>query len=550
MDLSHSRADEIFNLQESLYRFVARLCSDELAVRLCFAVLAVITVAVKVSRLSSRELWLDETYSSLLARMPFKQALRYAIGDVHPPLFYVLLWQWVRAVGDSEAALRLFSVSLSAVGTIGFFLLVRKWLGTRPAAFGSLLFALSPMLYVYSLEVRMYMLAVCCVIGILSIHRIVTSETNGSWLYLVLYSLLSALLYYTHYIGLFVLMGFFIDWIVATRCRSDRLLHLFFAALLTFVLTAPWIPIMFTQRAQKLGQGHALIVSYQDPTALTFGESPAETTIRDYFLTYVRNAGAAIGLYPARSVILLICLALPIILVLAGAVFLAATGDRVCRLLVFVTLAMIAGFVVLGAHETRYFLPLLPFMFLSMSRTLQVWRGSRWRSIATIIAALVLVIYTAGFIRQVTMRHPRPWSSLVAALEHNYRQNDVVVFDVLYGQVMFDYYAKQAGFHPREVGFPESIYAWWEQQPFKGWGGPVLTKSDLDSTATALEKLPHPKTVWLVLDEVNYYDPRNALLARMAGMGNPIEFETSYVTYTFPQNTSGEHPRLMAISAR
>jgi predicted membrane-bound mannosyltransferase len=120
------------------------------AVTLSFALLVLIDIAVKLSRLGSRELWLDETYSALLATMPFTDAARYTIADVHPPLFYVLLWVWVRVVGHSEAALRLFSVSLSAFGLVALIFVVRKWLGTRAAAFSSALFALSPMLYVYS----------------------------------------------------------------------------------------------------------------------------------------------------------------------------------------------------------------------------------------------------------------------------------------------------------------------------------------------------------------------------------------------------------------
>jgi uncharacterized membrane protein len=521
--------------------------STKLTASLCFYVPVMVAISVKIYRLNSRELWLDETYSALLASMPFKQMLRSILGDVHPPFFYILLWAWIRLVGESEIALRLFSVLLNTVGTIAFFFVLRKWLGTRAAAFGSFLFAFSPILYVYSLEVRMYMLVVCCVIAILGVHKMVTTETNLSWFYVILYSFLCSLLYYTHYIGLFVLIALFADWIIATRFQVDQLSRLLAAALLVILLMSGWIPIMFHQRARKIDQTKTLAVSYQDPGALTFGESPAKTNLRDSLRSYIRSGGVAVGLYPSQSAVGMVCLGLPIVIVLVGAVYFAMKNDPASRLFLIVTVAVFAGIVVLKLDETRYLLPILPFMFLAMSRIVKEWSNSRWRLLATVIAAFVLVDYAAGFTRQVTRNHPRPWSALVSSVRHNYGQNDVVLFDALYGQVVFDYYAKQVDFHPREVGFPESIYVWWGQQTFKGWGGPVVHKSDLEATVVALEKLPEPKRVWLVLYEANYYDPKQALLTRLSRMGKTVEFQPSWTRASSPDG-SGEHPRLFKIS--
>jgi uncharacterized membrane protein len=342
-------------LTESSHAFIARIRSNELLVTLCFYVPAILAISLKVYRLGSRELWLDETYSALLAGMPFKQTIQYTIGDVHPPLFYVLLWAWVRLVGCSEIALRFFSVVLNTTATIGFFFALRNWLGTRPAVFGSLLFALSPILFVYSLEVRMYMLVVCWVVAILSIHRVVTSETNVGWSYIVLYSLLCAFLYYTHYIGLFVLMGLFIDWVITTRFRPNQLWRLSAAAFLTILLMASWIPIMFQQRARKLEQTHALAMSYEDPAALTFGESPGKATLSDHVRSYIPHIGVVVGLYPGRSVVSLMGLGLPIVLLLVGAICLAVRGDPAGRLFLIITLSLFAGIVILSLDETRYF---------------------------------------------------------------------------------------------------------------------------------------------------------------------------------------------------
>jgi uncharacterized membrane protein len=528
-------------------------------IRSVFPLIIVASVVVRFFRLGSWELWLDEAYSALLANMPFKQMLQYIMGDVHPPLFYVLLWGWVRLAGDSEMALRLFSVVLFSIGSLVFFLAVRQWLGARSAAFATSLLVLSPILFVYSLEVRMYMLTVYSVIAVLGIHRVVTSETNRSWFLLVVYGFAAALVYETHYLGLFVIAAFFLDWLIATRFQPSQLLRLGFAGLVALALIAPWMPVMFHQRAEKLSEARALTAGYEDPTALTFHQAPTQPTLRGQLRASLYAAGVAIGVYLTHSIIVLMLMGLPLVLALLGVLYLALTGDRVCRLFVIAGVFLFAGVVFLGLKQPRYFLPILPFLFLAIARAIQVYQCSRWRLTARAVGALVLLVYTASFISQATMVHPRPWSQLVASVAHNYQPHDMVIFDVLYGQVIFDYYARQAGFHPRESGFPDSIYEWWKRQPCKGWGSPILHKHDLESTTATVEALPRPKTVWLVLYELRYYDPQDALRERLSREGNAVEFDyartpsatssggLSAQVWTSFGGLGSEFPRLIAV---
>ena len=152
-----------------------------------------------------------------MTSLPFEALIRYTIGDVHPPLFYILLWTWVRIVGDAQAQLRLFTVVLSVIGTLGMFFLARRWLGARAGAFAASLFAFSPMLFVYSLEVRMYMLSIVVFIGLLTMHRVVAIEGHESKRNLLGLSVFGALLFYVHYIAVFILLGVFVDWMVISR---------------------------------------------------------------------------------------------------------------------------------------------------------------------------------------------------------------------------------------------------------------------------------------------------------------------------------------------
>ena len=37
-------------------------------------------------------LWYDENFSLLLSRLPFLNMITATMGDVHPPLYYILIW--------------------------------------------------------------------------------------------------------------------------------------------------------------------------------------------------------------------------------------------------------------------------------------------------------------------------------------------------------------------------------------------------------------------------------------------------------------------------
>jgi hypothetical protein len=71
-----------------------------LTILLCLALL--ISAVTKIQGVGSRELWLDEAYSAYVAGLPFSHLLQHSIGDVHPPLYYAMLWLWVRFAGNAK----------------------------------------------------------------------------------------------------------------------------------------------------------------------------------------------------------------------------------------------------------------------------------------------------------------------------------------------------------------------------------------------------------------------------------------------------------------
>ena len=103
-------------------------------------------------------LWYDEAFSAWLARLPLTSLVEAALGDVHPPLYYLIL-AGVTWPGHSEAALRLPSL-LAGLGLIWLVYRLALALGQsrNTALVAALLCAISPFQVYYSQEARPYAL--------------------------------------------------------------------------------------------------------------------------------------------------------------------------------------------------------------------------------------------------------------------------------------------------------------------------------------------------------------------------------------------------------
>lgn len=116
-------------------------------------------------------LWYDEVFSASLARLTLANLWLAALGDVHPPAYYLLLWGWAKVWGYSEIALRLPSV-LAGLALIWVVDRLANSLDmTRPARLlATGLTALAPFQVYYSQEVRVYsMLMLACSLAALAL---------------------------------------------------------------------------------------------------------------------------------------------------------------------------------------------------------------------------------------------------------------------------------------------------------------------------------------------------------------------------------------------
>jgi len=67
----------------------------------------------RVLGLTDHNVWWDEGISVWLARMPMLESVRWTAGDVHPPLYYMILRLWYGVVGEGTFVMRYPSVLAS-----------------------------------------------------------------------------------------------------------------------------------------------------------------------------------------------------------------------------------------------------------------------------------------------------------------------------------------------------------------------------------------------------------------------------------------------------
>jgi len=161
-------------------------------------VLLVLALALRLWLIADKNLWLDESVSWQFAIGSVADLINGTAGDIHPPLYYVMLHGWVAAFGDSLMALRSLSV---VFGVAAAYLVYRLLDGVpRVVAYTALFwFAIAPHAILFSQEARMYAAVTALVLGAcLSYRRWVDSGfTSGRAL--VAYAACVVVCLYLHY---------------------------------------------------------------------------------------------------------------------------------------------------------------------------------------------------------------------------------------------------------------------------------------------------------------------------------------------------------------
>jgi mannosyltransferase len=222
-------------------------------VQVFVAVLLVLAVVLRATNLTAQSLWADEGNSVRVTERPLPLVVKAARADVHPPGYYVLLWGWVRAFGQSETAVRALSVvvGVALVGLI--YLLGTDVWNARVGWLAAFCAAVSPFQVRYSQEVRMYILV--AFLGALVVYacgrwlRAFELDRRPSALWSAAYVVASAAGLWSHYSFPIVIAAVSVAWawwwVGLETWREKARAALWWGSLHAFVLFLylPWLPV-------------------------------------------------------------------------------------------------------------------------------------------------------------------------------------------------------------------------------------------------------------------------------------------------------------------
>lgn len=195
-------------------------------VPVCWLTIPILLLAMglRFHALDGQSLWADEGNSVVLARTGLAEIAARTAQDIHPPLYYWMLHGWMRAFGETEAAVRALSACAGLLLVAVVVRLGRRLFGRRAAWVGGLAAAVSPFQIYYAQETRMY--ALLALLGGLTVWAAAEMLRVGpagdrprkpDWLWPLLFIVSATCGLYTHYAFPVILAATGIGWFVALQ---------------------------------------------------------------------------------------------------------------------------------------------------------------------------------------------------------------------------------------------------------------------------------------------------------------------------------------------
>lgn len=211
----------------------------------------VLAAGLRIVLLGHNSLWYDEAYTAWIAGLQWHEILGVLrTGDVHPPLYFLMMKGWISLAGVSEVALRFPSACVSCISVALTYALLRRSSSEGVGLLGALLVSVSPLHIMAAQEARMYPFLGALALGsTLALARSVQQGGISRW---ALYAGVGTTMIYTHYLGFLVLLAHGL-WVFFFARRSQDMAPWLTCMAAAGLLYIPWVPTLLYQVIQGRG---------------------------------------------------------------------------------------------------------------------------------------------------------------------------------------------------------------------------------------------------------------------------------------------------------
>ena len=192
----------------------------------------------------------DEVWSVKAVSVDYTSTMETLKADVHPPLYYQMLYVWVRLFGTGERAVRSLSGLFFVLSVLAVYGLGRSLYGSKTGLLCATIFLCSPLAILSAQFARMY--ALLSLLSILStwLYLQFSVKPDNSRLLFVLYVLVNALGTFTHIAFFFVLFAQIVFHVFFYR--RTRIIAFAVAFVLSLIpYTFLWAPVLIRQMSKS-----------------------------------------------------------------------------------------------------------------------------------------------------------------------------------------------------------------------------------------------------------------------------------------------------------
>ncbi len=389
------------------------------------AAVTAVALAIRLAGIGRESLWIDEGVSAYVARLAPGDIVAWVRGDVHSPLYYLLLHAWRAAFGGSEAALRSLSAVGSALTVPVMFSLARR-AGARPlecwvVAVGAFVLGTFPLRFAQ--EARSY--ALLAFATALSWDRLLAARASGGLARWALYAAATSLAVGIHHYGALAVLAQGIHVGLAAGGRDGRrrfgawLVALFAAGLPLL----PWVATLRSQVNRVLVGGEFWVA----PPVLMDLVRTAWEFAGSWVLLALLAGTAAFALVRAAR---------------AGAA--PAARDATLAMALWAVVPVLAAFSISHAWHPIYIVrgllsSALPLYVMAAAGASMLPRP--WRAATLAVFGPALLLAYAGYLHG---PHKDPWREAAGLVEARAQAGDVVLVSAPWNKrYAWDFYARR-----------------------------------------------------------------------------------------------------------
>jgi len=452
---------------------------------LLISLIVLLGLTLRLYQIDRESFWFDEAQTYWLIKSSPADIVISVAEDVHAPFYFLLLHYWVRILGDSDGAIRLFSAIFGILAIPVVFQIGRRLFNERFGWMAALFLSVSGFHIQYSQEARPYSLyflltSLSVLFAVLAYKR-----THYAW---IGYILSTVLLLYTHNTAVLAVAAVMLFYLVLSWPWKPASLYPFLLAnLAVFILYTPWISVFVTQ---------AITVRERFWTPTLMGGDILRTLTE-----MVLIPGGADIPRQIHSALLVV----PSSILLLTVPSLGAKEKKMLIALAFLFLVPVGMNLLASTTIRNIFIPrvlipaliFLPFLWatpilMDSERSVSPY-GRKLAVLAMVSMFFISLIGSISFLRH---NSKEPWRQAAEIFQRSYKPSDVVVYIFPYNEIAFVRYLPATFYNLPAVGIPAGSFL--NLGPRRAQ---PLNAEDKDETGVvALQALKAEKSrLWLIL---------------------------------------------------